>query len=81
MRRRTEARASGDGRANIYQASRNYACSHDFQEFNDTYGGNAKGQWGLIGGAGDYNQANYKKYTQENCSDATASDHETGFHY
>jgi len=63
------------------QASRNFACSHDFQEFNDTYGGKAKGQYGLIGGGIGYDQGNYKKYQQEHCSDATAADHETGFHY
>jgi hypothetical protein len=63
------------------QATRNFACSHDFQEFNDTYGGKARGQYGLITGGIGYDQGNYKQYQQEHCSDATAADHASGFHY
>jgi hypothetical protein len=63
------------------QASRNFACSHNFREFNDTYGANARGQYGLISGGGEYNQGNYSNYQQQHCGDATAADHETGFQY
>jgi hypothetical protein len=63
------------------QASFSFACSHDFEEFNDTYGGSASGQYLAISGSGDYNQTNYKKFQHDKCSQAAASDHQTNFEY
>jgi len=62
------------------QASFNYACSHDFQEFNDTYGGSASGKYAGIAGSGAYN-GNYKKFQSDHCAGATSSDHQSGFQY
>jgi len=63
------------------QATRNFMCSHDFNEFNDTYGGSASGHYGAAGGSGEYNQGNYKKFQIDHCSDAEASEHQNGFEY
>jgi len=78
---KTELRKIGVKSNTRDQASRNFACSHDFQEFNDTYGGSASFTYGAIGGSGAYNQGNYKNFQQDRCSDATASDHQSGFEY
>ncbi|MER9937135.1 hypothetical protein [Mesorhizobium sp. M0088] len=63
------------------QAARNYACSHTFDEFNDSYGGNASGAYGAISGSGAYNQTNYKHFQQDHCQDASTSEHESGFQF
>jgi hypothetical protein len=73
---RTDIRSS-----NRTQATRNFICSHDFEEFKDSYGGSASGQYYLIGGSGEYNQGNYKEFQHDRCSDATNSEHESGFQY
>ena len=78
---KTELRTSTVKSSIRDQATRSFVCSHDFQEFNDTYGGNAAFQYGAIGGSGAYNQGNCKNFQQDRCSDAAASDHQSGFEY
>jgi hypothetical protein len=56
---RTDVQTAARSRANRY-----FACSHDFQEFNNTYGGNAKAQYYAFGGEGAYNQSNYQRFQQ-----------------
>jgi hypothetical protein len=50
-----------------------FACSHDFQEFNDRYGASASGYYAAIGGSGSYSQGNYKKYQQDHCTSGSSS--------
>jgi hypothetical protein len=63
------------------QATHNFACSHSFQEFNDTYDGSAAFHYGAIGGSGAYNQGNYKKFQDDHCKEASAYEHANGFQY
>ena len=63
------------------QATFSYACTHDFEEFNNTYGGSASGKFLDIGGSGAYSQANYKKLQHDKCNQATSSEHKTNYEY
>ena len=67
--------------SNHDQASFSFACSHDFEELNDTYGGSASGQYLAIGGSGAYNQSNFKQFQHDKCSQASASEHQSNFQY
>ncbi|MBY5357254.1 hypothetical protein HFO94_27635 [Rhizobium leguminosarum] len=76
---KTELQRTDVNTSTRLQATRNYVCSHSFNEFNDSYGGNAAGAYGAISGSAAYNQTNYKKFQQDSCSDASSIDFQSGF--
>ena len=63
------------------QAARNFACSHDYEEFNDTYGASASFAYGAISESGSYDQGNYKKFQNDYCKDSSKLDYQKGFEY
>lgn len=63
------------------QATFSYACTHDFEEFNNTYGGSASGKFLDIGGSGSYNQGNYKKLKHDKCGEASSAEHKANYEY
>src|SRR4051812_24352389 len=58
------------------QAAFSYFCSHDYSEFNSTYGGKAGAQFGVFSGSVEYNQGNYNKTQHDLCTTKSSSDHQ-----
>jgi hypothetical protein len=63
------------------QATRNFACSHSYKEFGESYGAGASLKFGSVGGSGEYNESNYQKFRESHCTDASSSDFESGFRF
>jgi len=63
------------------QSAHSYACSHTFQEFNNTYGVSASAQYFAIGGTGSYNQGNYQRLQSDSCNDADSEAHQADFRF
>jgi hypothetical protein len=63
------------------QATFGYFCSHEFNEFENTYSGKASFQYKLVGGKGEYNQGNYRQSQRDLCTAFSTKDHQEAFQF